>query len=266
VHVDLLLRRYSTVDSRLLKPLYCCAWCVYSSICWYLAVAVHREPHSSCPQLPRTKDYSVDEVCMWLGYIGLGGEAPQFRENAVDADMLVTLTKEDMTGDLALSNLQAKKVLRSLEFQNNLSAVDCGGADPAAIAALEADNAALKKENDDLKAQIAALTPIGCSCTGSCRCPSPEKEGARCRQGRCQRYCQRSRSRCRVSIAYLLFVTNDSAMMMAITHSLCHFSFSSAGAVSGKGAAQGAKTGAAVGATAGGMHGLGARHARRHMG
>jgi hypothetical protein len=55
-------------------------------------------------------------------------------------------------------------------------------------------------------------------------------------------------------------------MMMAITHSLCHFSFSSAGAVSGKGAAQGAKTGAAVGATAGGMHGLGARHARRHMG
>jgi hypothetical protein len=51
------------------------------------------------------KDYDVNGVCIWLGANVLAGEVPQFRENAVDGNMLVTLTHEDMTGDLALLNL-----------------------------------------------------------------------------------------------------------------------------------------------------------------
>lgn len=52
------------------------------------------------------QDYSIEEVGYWLQAIGLPSEA--FTENAVDGEMLCTLTKEDLTGDLGLSSLQGK--------------------------------------------------------------------------------------------------------------------------------------------------------------
>jgi hypothetical protein len=55
-------------------------------------------------------EYSVDEVCIWVNAIGLGAKMDGFRENSVDGGMLVGLTLDDLTADLGLNNLQAKKL------------------------------------------------------------------------------------------------------------------------------------------------------------
>jgi hypothetical protein len=49
-------------------------------------------------------EYSVEEVEYWVTAIGLPTAA--FTENAVDGEMLLSLTMEDMMGDLGLSKLQ----------------------------------------------------------------------------------------------------------------------------------------------------------------
>jgi hypothetical protein len=101
------------------------------------------------------EEYTIDEVCIWLNCIGLGTKVDPFRENAVDGNMLVTLTTEDLTGDLGLSNLQAKKVVASIESTKEITASGGGGDSGAWEATVDS----LTKENADLKAQLAALKP-----------------------------------------------------------------------------------------------------------
>jgi len=104
------------------------------------------------------KEYDVDEVAIWLNCIGLGAHIGPFRDIAVDGDMLTSLTLEDLTGDLGLSHLQAKKLLHSLEFTVGLTGgggAGGGGDDAAAkVKELEAENAQLKEENAKLKASL----------------------------------------------------------------------------------------------------------------
>ena len=71
--------------------------------------------------------WSVDNVCTWLSAIGLGSKAAPFKDNAVDGSLLSTLSAEDLSADLGLSNIQAKKVLHELEFVASLSSGGGGG-------------------------------------------------------------------------------------------------------------------------------------------
>ncbi len=56
------------------------------------------------PTYKPVKDYSVEEVVLWVECIGL--DSGPFKENAVDGDMLCHLTSEELSGDLGLSGLQ----------------------------------------------------------------------------------------------------------------------------------------------------------------
>jgi hypothetical protein len=103
--------------------------------------------------------YDTDEVCIWIMAIGLGSKVDAFRENAVDGDMLLSLTAEDFVDPLGLTSLQAKKIQRSLDFTKQLaneSSGGGGGGEEAAnkIKALEEINEYLKNENAALKMQL----------------------------------------------------------------------------------------------------------------
>ena len=93
--------------------------------------------------------WSDDEVAIWLHCIGLGDKVDPFKVNAVDGSLLLTLEKEDLTGDLGLTGLQAKKVLQELEFTKSLS----GG---GGVGELSEDMEKLQLNNKKLEEQIAA--------------------------------------------------------------------------------------------------------------
>jgi hypothetical protein len=115
------------------------------------------------------RHYDVDDVAIWLGCIGLGTKAEAFREHAVDGDMLLTLTTEDLTGDLDMSNLQARKVLTSIESTkeiieaHSLADVNDTAYYNKIISDLEAENASLKAKLNPHQVQpapIAQATPV----------------------------------------------------------------------------------------------------------
>jgi hypothetical protein len=56
------------------------------------------------------KDFDNQEVCIWLNAIGLGSKVGPFRDNAVDGDLLCSLSQEDLTNDLGLSGLQVRMI------------------------------------------------------------------------------------------------------------------------------------------------------------
>mmetsp|Transcript_26602 Transcript_26602/g.66691 ORF Transcript_26602/g.66691 Transcript_26602/m.66691 type:complete len:233 (-) Transcript_26602:166-864(-) len=106
--------------------------------------------------------YDIDEVCIWLNCIGLGGKADAFRQNAVDGATLVSLTPEDLRGDLNLTSLQAKKFEQSLATTLSMAsngglpgpggAYSYGGPDLGPrVQELETENANLRYELSLLK-------------------------------------------------------------------------------------------------------------------
>lgn len=174
--------------------------------------------------------YNLDEVCVWLNAIGLGGKTDAFRENAIDGKMLVIL-KDDDFSELGLSSLQGKKVIRYLEFSQELANEAASGGDPSKLKALEKENTQLKNENVALKAQLKEYAPK--PAPPSSRPPSkPKPAGAPVIRG-----------------------AAGGAARGAILGAV-------GGAIAGD-AGKGAKIGAAMGGTAGGMQGLGARRRAR---
>lgn len=111
-------------------------------------------------QIKSLQSYSVADVALWLNIIGLGDKASAFQENAVDGDMLLSLTHEDMVGDLGLSNLQAKKLERALDFtksvEKELSQEGGEGKDSDHVKELETQLEELKKQNEELKSKLAS--------------------------------------------------------------------------------------------------------------
>lgn len=99
--------------------------------------------------------FDVEEVAIWLQCIGLGSYAGDFRANGVDGGLLLDLSLSDLTTDLGLSSLQAKKVLRQIDFTKSLSS----SADSARVAELEKKVADLEAENQALKAKLAQAEP-----------------------------------------------------------------------------------------------------------
>jgi len=109
----------------------------------------------------KPSQYTQTEVNMWLNAIGLGSKIPAFQENAVDGSLLVTLTPEDLRGDLGLTPIEIEKFNQAMSFVNSIGgaggAVGGGGYDGARVMALEQENARLKAEVLDLKEIVKVL-------------------------------------------------------------------------------------------------------------
>jgi uncharacterized protein YdcH (DUF465 family) len=175
-------------------------------------------------------EYTIDEVAIWLGCIGLGEKVAPFRENAIDGAMLVTLSKEDLTGDLGLSNLQTKKVLNSLESTKQITG--SGGGDTTE---LQAEVDTLKQENEKLKAEITSLKAPKQVAPAPAPAPAPKQAPPPKKQHTVVRGAATGAA--------------GGAMKGAIVGAI----------LPGMDASDGAKAGAAVGATKGGLRGLRAR-------
>ena len=103
------------------------------------------------------KNFSAEEVGMWLIAQGLGDQAEKFVVEGVDGDLLLSLTAQDLKTDLGLSSLQAKKVLKNIEFSKNLLAEDVEGADTQK---LEKEIEALEEDKETLKTKVEELLAL----------------------------------------------------------------------------------------------------------
>jgi len=57
----------------------------------------------------------------------------------VDGDLLLSLSIEDLKNDLGLSSLQAKKVMKNIEFSRSLTEGNGGGEDAEKVKVLTAE-------------------------------------------------------------------------------------------------------------------------------
>jgi hypothetical protein len=65
------------------------------------------------------KEYSAEEVGLWVTAQGL--DPSKFVSEGVDGDLLLSLSIDDLKNDLGLSSLQAKKVMKNIEFSKSLT-------------------------------------------------------------------------------------------------------------------------------------------------
>ena len=102
------------------------------------------------------ESWDLDEVCIWLNCIGLGEKVDPFRENTVDGETLTSLSNDDLTAELGLTNLQAKKVLRQIDETKEMIALREGSGAPAAAAGDGGDSEELQLEIQQLKDKLEA--------------------------------------------------------------------------------------------------------------
>ncbi|KAL9190512.1 hypothetical protein ACHAXT_000218 [Thalassiosira profunda] len=103
----------------------CCVRCNIQLSAHKFAILLNIIPiQNSNMGLKELKDFSAEEVGAWLTAGGLGEHAPKFVSEGVDGDLLLSLTADDMKSDLGLSSLQAKKVLKNIEFGKTLREKD----------------------------------------------------------------------------------------------------------------------------------------------
>ena len=111
------------------------------------------------------KDFSTEEVGMFLVAIGLGSKVETFKEAGVDGAMLVILDGDDAT-ELGVSSLQGKKIMTSLETA--IAMAEGGGGssggsseeDAMLIQDLQREIAALRAQvgrTNELQDEVAAL-------------------------------------------------------------------------------------------------------------
>lgn len=126
------------------------------------------------------EQWDVDEVSIWLNSIGLGEKVDPFRENSVDGDLLLTLTDEDLKGDLGLTNLQAKKVKRSIEFTKSLESQEAssgsGGGDDELAAKVEQLELEAKELRERLVEKDEKIRDLEMEIQKSQPAPEPEPE------------------------------------------------------------------------------------------
>jgi hypothetical protein len=185
------------------------------------------------------KEYSIDEVCLWVFALGLGDKADAFREAAIDGDMLINLDGEDFK-ELGLSSLQGQKVMRGIEISASQADTDGGGDDSGRIEELEAEIVTLRAQLDEYKKAAPAPAPQQVAAppskpgTPPVRAPPPPNEH------------------------HVLRGAAGGVARGVILGAV-------AGAVAGD-AKKGMKIGAATGAAAGGMRGVGNRRRARMAG
>ena len=101
------------------------------------------------------KDYSSEDIGLWLTAGGLGEHAEKFKAEGVDGDLLLSLTADDLKNDLGLSGIHAKKVLHNVEFSKDLCAAAEGGGED--VEKLREELKAALGEGGELKAKLEAL-------------------------------------------------------------------------------------------------------------
>lgn len=101
------------------------------------------------------KEFSAEEVGLWLAAQGLGDHAAKFVGEGVDGDLLLSLSYDDLKADLGLSSLQSKKVLKNIEFSKGLTAGGGGGGED--VEQLKSEIAKLTSERGDLEAKVREL-------------------------------------------------------------------------------------------------------------
>lgn len=124
----------------------------------------------------KPSQYTQSEVNVWLNAIGLGSKIPAFQENAVDGALLVTLTPEELCGDLGLTQMDIDKFNQALQFSTSIAAGGGEGGqgyNDARLFALEQENAQLKAEILDLREIVKVLQepPSGRQGTGATTAP-----------------------------------------------------------------------------------------------
>jgi hypothetical protein len=204
-------------------------------------------------------EYTQEEVNVWLNSIGLGSKVDEFKENAIDGSMLVTLSPDDLQGDLGLSNLQVRKFQQALDFAVSLAAGGAGGGDNGRLAALESEiqklkeeNASLKMINKELYEQINNAGRTTAYAPAPAPVPPPQQQYQQ--QPPPQQYHAPAPAPHRKE-HHVVKGAAGGAVKGAVIGAI-------GGAIAGD-PAQGAKMGAAMGGAAGGMQGLGARRRDR---
>jgi ribosomal protein L29 len=102
------------------------------------------------------KDFSAEEVGMWLTVQGMGAKAETFIAEGVDGDLLLELTEEEFKNDLGLSGLQTKKIMKNIAFTKELIE-DAEGGSEKEVSELEGKVKALADENEGLEEKVEAL-------------------------------------------------------------------------------------------------------------
>jgi len=66
-------------------------------------------------------EWSVDDVVIWLKCLGFAEKSGPFQEEEIAGDIILTLTGEELSEDLGLTKLQAKRAVRSIAFMKFLA-------------------------------------------------------------------------------------------------------------------------------------------------
>ena len=85
--------------------------------------------HILCSYLVLISYMLMSHVGMWMAHQGL--DPSVIVAESVDGKLLLDLSAEDMKSDLGLSGLQAKKVLKNIEYSQSLNSAE-PAAEPAA--------------------------------------------------------------------------------------------------------------------------------------
>jgi SAM domain (Sterile alpha motif) len=179
------------------------------------------------------KDFTVDEVCLFIFAVGYGDKIERFREASVDGDMLVNLGPDDFK-ELNVSSLQSKKIERGIELLSSFA--EAGSSDSSRLKELENENAALRAQLAEYQKGTTSSTPV-VAAPAPAPAPPPQHRPAEPPMG--------------------THVVKGAVRGVVVG--------TVAGAVAGN-AGKGAKIGVAAGATSGALNGIGARRRARMRG
>ena len=179
------------------------------------------------------KDFTVDDVCLFIFALGYGDKIEGFRAAAVDGDMLVNLGPDDFK-ELNVSSLQSKKIERGIELLSSFA--DAGSSDPSRLKELENENAALRAQLAEYQKVSSPAAPVSAAPAPS-PAPPPQKRPPEPSMG-----------------GHVVKGAVKGVVIGTV-----------AGAVAGD-AGKGAKIGVAAGATSGALNGIGARRRARMRG
>ena len=180
------------------------------------------------------KQFSVDEVCLFLFAVGYADKSEAFREAAVDGDLLLSLGPDDYK-ELNVSSLQMKKIERGIELLSNFAEASSAGGD------VDSKMKELENENAALRAQLAEYKKVTTAAPAkTAQQPSPAPAPV-----------QQSRPPEPPIGGHVV----KGAVKGVIVGTV-------AGAIAGD-AGKGAKIGVAAGATSGALNGIGARRRAR---
>jgi SAM domain (Sterile alpha motif) len=190
------------------------------------------------------KNFTVDEVCLFVFAVGYGDKIDAFREASIDGDMLVNLGPEDYK-ELNVSSLQTKKIERGIELLSNFANTSNASGDSSRIKLLEDENAALRAQLAEYQNGNTSIAPS----------PAPPPVPAPVPKSQPPPPPSNHHRPAEPSMGQHVVKGAVRGVLIGTV----------AGAVAGN-AGKGAKVGVAAGATSGALNGIGARRRTRMRG